>query len=93
MNKGELVKAISNSTGIRQADVDAVIKAIPDVIKTTVKSGEKVSIAGFINFEEKIIPAKTGVSKLGGVEKEWSSPEHSVIKATLSKSYSNFDKG
>ncbi len=93
MNKSELVKTISNNSGIRQADVDAVIKAIPDVIKTTVASGEKVSIAGFINFEKKIVPAKTGVSKLCGVEKEWSTPEHSVIKATLSKNSANFDEG
>lgn len=87
MIKNEIVKEIANKTGITQKDTDAVLTAFQDVVKENVIKGEDVKIIGFINFEKITIPAKSGVSKLKGVEKAWSKDAHDEIKATLSKSY------
>ncbi len=91
MNKTELIRAISDSAEISQKNTAAVIETMQDIIRTTVSDGEKVSISGFAVFEKKHIPAKSGVSKLGGAEKEWSTPEKDVIKVSLSKTYSNIE--
>lgn len=87
MIKNEIVKEIANKTGITQKDTDAVLTAFQEVVKENVIKGEDVKIIGFINFEKVTIPAKSGVSKLKGVEKAWSKDAHDEIKATLSKSY------
>lgn len=87
MIKNEIVKEIANKTGITQKDTDAVLTAFQEVVKENVIKGEDVKIIGFINFEKINIPAKSGVSKLKGVEKAWSKDAHDEIKATLSKSY------
>lgn len=87
MIKNEIVKEIANKTGITQKDTDAVLTAFQEVVKENVIKGEDVKIIGFINFEKITIPAKSGVSKLKGVEKVWSKDARDEIKATLSKSY------
>lgn len=89
MNKVELIKEISKTTEISQKNVVTVIESMQDIIKNTVINGDKVAITGFATFEKKHVPAKKGVSKLGGLEKEWSSPAKDVIKISLSKAYSN----
>ena len=75
MNKTELIRAISDSTDISQKNTAAVIETMQDIIKTTVSDGDKVSIAGFATFEKKRIPTKSGVSKLGGTEKNGVPPK------------------
>lgn len=52
MNKNELVKAVaSEKSHFTQAEVAEIIDTVMEVIKTTVASGEKVSLVGFGNFE------------------------------------------
>lgn len=87
MVKNEIVKEIANKTGITQKDTDTVLTAFQEVIRENVIKGEDVKIIGFMNFEKITIPARSGVSKLRGVEKAWTSEAHDEIKATLSKSY------
>lgn len=87
MVKYEIVKEIANKTGITQKDTDAVLTAFQEVVRENVIKGENIKIVGFINFEKITIPAKSGVSKLKGVEKAWTKEAHDEIKATLSKSY------
>ena len=53
MNKSELVRAISDKTGITQKDVDVIVKAYIDVVAETLKQGEKVAIPGFCSYEVK----------------------------------------
>ena len=91
MNKTEMIKVISETTEISQKDVTVVIDAMQNIIKNTVSNGDKVAITGFATFDKKHVPAKKGVSKLGGTEKEWSSPAKDVIKVSLSKAYSNIE--
>lgn len=87
MNKKELINKISESTTISKKDVDIVLAAFQDIVKETVISGDKVSLTGFMTFEKKHVPAKSGVTKLGGVEKPWSTEPKDEVSVKLSKSY------
>ena len=87
MNKTQLVKEIANKTQLTQKDITTIIDALPDIIKDTVASGDKIALTGFITFVKVDVPEKTGVSKIGGVEKPWKTGAHSEVKAKLSKSY------
>ena len=51
MNKGELVDAISVRSEASKQEIESVLTATLDVIKTTVANGQKVSILGFGAFE------------------------------------------
>jgi nucleoid DNA-binding protein len=88
MNKTELVREIASKIEeLTQKDVDLVLNTFQEVVKETVKSGEDVKLTGFMNFEKKHVPAKSGVSKIGGVEKPWTTEPKDEISVKLSKSY------
>ena len=87
MNKTDLCAKISEITTVSKKDVKAVIDILPDVIKDTVVAGDKVSLTGFITFDKKHVPAKSGISRIGGVEKPWTTEEKDEISVKMSKSY------
>lgn len=88
MNKSELVAAIADKlNGITKKDIEAVLNALPEVVKETVANGKDVKLTGFLTFSKKDVPAKSGVSKLGGVEKAWSTEAKTEVSVKLSKSY------
>ena len=88
MNKHELVKAMTAKIeGATQKDVSLMLDVFAEVVKEGVKADDKVALTGFVTFEKRHIPAKSGVSKLGGVEKAWSTEAHDEIAVKLSKSY------
>lgn len=52
MNKEILVKTVAgNIEGATKKDIEVVVNEVFDVIKNTLASGEKVSVAGFGAFE------------------------------------------
>lgn len=87
MTKADLVKVLASKTELSHKDVASVIDALPETVKEVIKTGEKIGLTGFITFEKKNVPAKSGVTKLGGVEKPWTTPAHDEIKVSLSKNY------
>ena len=87
MTKQNFVKAIADKVNMTQKDVASIIDIMPEIIKETVASGEKIALTGFITFDKVDVPAKTGVSKIGVVEKPWKTEAHSEVKVKLSKSY------
>ena len=88
MTKHELVKAmVAKIDGATQKEVSNFLDVFADVVKEEVEKGEKIALTGFITFEKKHVPAKTGVSRLGGSEMAWSTEAHDEVKATLSKTY------
>ena len=89
MVKYEIVKEIANKTGITQKDIDAVLTAFQEVVRENVIKGENIKMVGFINFEKITIPAKSGVSKLKGVEKAWTKPAHKEATVKALKSFKN----
>ncbi len=61
MTKTELIKAIANRTEVSQADVERVLNGFQDVVSQVVAKGkEKVTIPGFLSFEQTIRKARKG---------------------------------
>ena len=61
MNRSELVDAIAERTDVSKNDVDATLKGLFDVVAGVVARGEdKVTIPGFISFEQGARSARTG---------------------------------
>jgi DNA-binding protein HU-beta len=61
MNRAELVDAIADRSGVGKGDVDATLKGLYEVVARTVAKGdEKITIPGFISFEQGHRSARTG---------------------------------
>ena len=61
MNRSELVDAIAERSGVSKADVDASLKGFFDVVAGVVaRGGDKVTIPGWISFEQGSRSARTG---------------------------------
>jgi DNA-binding protein HU-beta len=61
MTRADLVKAMADSTGMSQTDVDKVLGAFLDeVTQVVAKGGEKLTIPGFLTFERAHRNARTG---------------------------------
>lgn len=60
MTKKDLIKRISQDTGLRRSQVSAVADGIFDGIREAVSSGESVYIQGLGTFERRTRAAKTG---------------------------------
>ena len=60
MNKSELVAAIAARSEQTQKDVDETITALFDVVAEAIGKGEKVTIPGWISFEQTDRSARTG---------------------------------
>ena len=87
MSKKEFIDALSSKTEMTKKDCTIVLEAFQDVVKEEVTKGNTIQIPGFLTFEKKHVPAKSGVKKLGGVEKPWSTPAKDEISVKISKSY------
>ena len=51
MNKGELVTAIAQDTGVTKKDIEKVIKSLTGAIQTELKAGGKVQIPELGSFK------------------------------------------
>lgn len=60
MNKSELVTAISERTGESKSTVETVLNSLEKTVTEQVILGEKVSITGFVSFEQTSRGARTG---------------------------------
>jgi DNA-binding protein HU-beta len=60
MNKSELVAAVAARTDQTQTDVDETIKALFDVVAEAIGKGDKVTIPGWISFEQVDRSARSG---------------------------------
>lgn len=60
MNKSELVAAVAARTDQTQSDVDETIKALFEVVSEAIGKGDKVTIPGWISFEQTERSARTG---------------------------------
>lgn len=61
MNRSELIDAVADRSGVARGDVDAVLKGFQDVVSSTVAKGEeKITIPGFLSFEQGARSARTG---------------------------------
>lgn len=89
MVKNEIAKAVANKLeGCTIKDAVAVLDAFEEVIIETLKADptEAVPVGKIGKFRVKDVTAKSGVSKLGGVEKPWSTEAHQEITFKVNKS-------
>ena len=69
MNKAELIKAISEDSGMAQKDVSKFLDSFVNVVTETVVGGEKVKIVDFGTFYSKERAPKLGVNPKNPTEK------------------------
>ncbi|CAN5640967.1 HU family DNA-binding protein [soil metagenome] len=61
MNRSELIEAISSRSGVGSDDVDATLKGLYEVVAGVVAKGdEKITLPGFLSFEQGHRAARTG---------------------------------
>jgi len=60
LNKSDLVAKVAEASGLSQAAVSGVVDAFFSVVAGAVGSGTKVSIPGWISFEQTSRAARTG---------------------------------
>ena len=90
MNKTEMISAIANKIdGATKKDIGVVIDALTDVIKETVLAGDIVTIPEICKISSKDVAERSGVTKLGNVEKAWTKPAHKEACVKALKSFKN----
>tara|TARA_B100002019_G_C21206810_1_gene567138 strand:- start:869 stop:1141 length:273 start_codon:yes stop_codon:yes gene_type:complete len=60
MNKAQLLSQLSEQSGVTKKDAESVLEALTSVVSESLKSGDKVSIAGFGTFKVRENSARTG---------------------------------
>ena len=60
MNKAELVAAVATKSGFTQKDTTAILNAILDEVRSTLKGGDKVQLVNFGSFEVRNRPQRKG---------------------------------
>ena len=60
MNKDQLASVVAAEVGLSQTDAKSAVEAVFDGITNGMKNGDKVSIAGFGNFESRYRAARQG---------------------------------
>jgi len=60
MNKSDVVEIISQKVGVSKTDTDKVIMAFFNLAAETVSDGEKLTIPGWISFEQVHRSAREG---------------------------------
>ncbi len=60
MNKTDLIRSISDSTGLKNTEATRLVDAVFDTISATLRKGEQVSISGFGTFVAKTKAAREG---------------------------------
>ena len=90
MTKNEMIGAVANKIeGATKKDVGVVIDALTDVIKETVLAGDTVTIPEICKISSKDVAERSGVTKLGNVEKAWTKPAHKEACIKTLKSFKN----
>lgn len=87
MTKNEMLKKVSEVSGLSQKDVSAVLSAYATVVVDTLTANrdEKVALENIGTFKVKNVPERRGISTLGE-KKEWVKPAHSEICFKITKS-------
>jgi len=61
MTKTELVAAIAERAELSKADAERALNAFQDIVQDTVRQGgDKITIPGFLSFEQTTRAARTG---------------------------------
>ncbi|HUH74743.1 MAG TPA: HU family DNA-binding protein [Chitinophagales bacterium] len=81
MNKGDLIKAISDQSGITKAQATDALNAVVGSISGALASGEKVTLVGFGTFSVSERAARTGRNPATGMEIQIAAKKQVKFKA------------
>ena len=86
MAKNEMLKKVSEVSGLSQKDVDTVLSAYATVVVNTLTENrdEKIALGSLGTFNVKNVPERSGVSTLGE-KKAWTKPAHDEITFKMGK--------
>lgn len=62
MNKAELIRTVAKKAAITSVESDHVLRAFVDVVKDTLKKGDKIQLVGFGSFTTVKRAARKGVN-------------------------------
>ena len=90
MTKTELITNVTSKIdGATKKDIGVVIDALTDVIKEAVLAGDTVTIPEICKISSKDVAERSGVTKLGDVERAWTKPAHKEACVKTLKSFKN----
>lgn len=69
MNKAELAEAIASKVGMAKNQAISVLDAFEEIVTTTIKGGNEVTLTGFGTFSAKQRAARVGVNPQNPSEK------------------------
>lgn len=91
MNKNELIDAIAKKSGVTKTDIDKVLKAYVDTVKSAVKKGDPVQLVGFGTFKQTKRAAR--VAKNPQTGEQMKVPACKSVKFQVGKSFKEFVNG
>ena len=68
MTKQKLIETLSSETNMSKRQIESVLSALTEVVSSTIKKGQKVSITGFGTFDLGKRAARRGVNPQSGAE-------------------------
>ena len=91
MNKNEMINKIQETVDfeVTKKDLAQIVDAYTKVIKEAVLAGDTVTIPEICKISSKDVAERSGVTKLGDVEKAWTKPAHKEACVKTLKSFKN----
>ena len=91
MNKNEMINKIQETVDceVTKKDLAQIVDAYTKVIKEAVLAGDTVTIPEICKISSKDVAERSGVTKLGDVEKAWTKPAHKEACIKTLKSFKN----
>jgi DNA-binding protein HU-beta len=66
MTKPELISAIAEKTGMKKKDAETAVNGLIEVVKETLKKGDKIALIGFGTWAVRERAKRTGVNPKTG---------------------------
>ena len=91
MTKNEMINKIQETVDfeVTKKDLTQIVDAYTKVIKEAVLAGDTVTIPEICKISSKDVAERSGVTKLGDVEKAWTKPAHKEACVKALKSFKN----
>ena len=91
MTKNEMINKIQETVDfeVTKKDLTQIVDAYTKVIKEAVLAGDTVTIPEICKISSKDVAERSGVTKLGNVEKAWTKPAHKEACVKALKSFKN----
>ena len=91
MTKNEMITKIQETVDfeVTKKDLTQIVDAYTNVIKEAVLAGDTVTIPEICKISSKDVAERSGVTKLGDVERAWTKPAHKEACVKALKSFKN----